>query len=78
VTAINNDSIWVSDPLGEDLNCQLEVAGIAGTRTPSTATSNYQLGWFFRLTSGTAKGRELSLPALGGRQYRPATQVLVT
>jgi hypothetical protein len=29
-------------------NCQLEAAGIAGTRTPSEAASNYQLGWFCR------------------------------
>jgi hypothetical protein len=29
------------------LNCQLEAAGIAGTRTPSAAASNYQLGWLF-------------------------------
>jgi hypothetical protein len=27
------------------LNCQLEAAGIAGTRTPSAAAFNYQLGW---------------------------------
>jgi hypothetical protein len=39
-------SVSVLDSLGEDLNCQLEAAGIAGTRTPSTAASNYQLGWF--------------------------------
>src|SRR5690348_9628858 len=26
-------------------NCQLEAAGIAGTRTPSEAASNYQLCW---------------------------------
>jgi hypothetical protein len=25
------------------VNCQLEAAGIAGTRTPSEAASNYQL-----------------------------------
>jgi len=29
------------------MNCQLEAAGIAGTRTPSSAASNYQLGWVF-------------------------------
>jgi len=31
---------------GEDLNCQLEAARIAGTRTPSEAASNYQLSGF--------------------------------
>jgi hypothetical protein len=29
------------------MNCQLEAARIAGTRTPSAAASNYQLGLGF-------------------------------
>jgi hypothetical protein len=34
------------ESLDEKGNCQLEAAGIAGTRTPSGAASNYQLCWF--------------------------------
>jgi len=35
-------------------NCQLEATGIAGTRTPSRAASNYQLGWVFVLPERVA------------------------
>jgi hypothetical protein len=42
-------------------NCQLEAAGIAGTRTPSEAASNYQLGWFC-LTPSFLRKQESSVP----------------
>jgi hypothetical protein len=46
-TAFTFDESLISNhkSLGRDLNCQLEAAGIAGTRTPSAAAFNYQLGW---------------------------------
>jgi hypothetical protein len=48
MTAFVFDESLISNhkSLERDLNCQLEAAGIAGTRTPSKAASNYQLGWF--------------------------------
>ncbi|WP_133000729.1 hypothetical protein [Luteimonas arsenica] len=48
---------------GNFMNRQLEIAGIAGTSTPSPAISNCRLGVGFQAFSTTAEGRGLTPPA---------------
>jgi len=55
---------------GGTSNCQLEVAGIAGTSTPSEATSDWQLGISCLLRNAVPQER----PKAGG--FRPQPQVV--
>src|SRR5690606_36472989 len=60
----------VSNPFGEG-NCQLESAGIAGTRTPSAAASNHQLCWVFLEPVTFRWNGSVELPRAGGSRPRP-------